>query len=166
MKPFLPNLFFVTFVCVLLCGCSSGSPQKIDDKLLNHFSSKDRTILEEVNPDLVSMQYLVKHASDYATDITSDRNDYFVVVKGTVTKLETEEYDDDDILDKMDPEMADLLRGKVKTDIYLDECDIPLSDTDSEYNIEVGNEYYFYVMVSENFNGDYRYTLFNCFDFN
>lgn len=165
MKSFLPKLFFVTFVCVLLCGCSSGSPQKIDDKLLNHFSSKERTILEEVNPDLVSMQYLVKHASDYATDITSDQNDYFVVVKGTVSALETEEYDDE-LLDKMDPDMADLLRGKAKTDIYLDECDTPLCDTYSEYDLEVGNEYYFYVYVSESLNNNYRYTLFKCFDFN
>ena len=165
MKPFLPKLFFVTIFCVLLCGCSSGSPEKIDDDLLNHFSSKERSILKEANPDLVTMHYLVDHSSDYATDIDSERNDFFVVVKGTVTKLETEEYDDD-ILDKMDPEMADLLRGKTSTDIYLDKCDIPLNDSDSEYSIKVGKEYYFYVTVSEKSNGDYRYTLFNCFDFN
>lgn len=151
--------------CVLLTGCSSNdAAQKIDEKLMNHFPSNEQALLEEVNPDLITMEYLINHSSDYATDLSSDRNDFFVVVHGTVANIETEEYDDE-ILDRMDPEIADLLRGKTKTEIFFNDCSTPLTDSDSDFDVEIGNEYYFFVYVQEDSSG-YRYTPFACYDFN
>ena len=162
----LRNLKIILMVITLIligAGCGSSSVQKIDDKLLNHFSTDQQAILKEANPDLVTMEYLVAHASDYATTLTSDRNDFFVVVHGTVTNLKKEEYDDA-ILDGMDPEMANLLRGKTGVDIYLDNCSTALTDADNEYNVEINKEYYFFVLVKDGASG-YRYTPFACFNF-
>lgn len=152
---------------LLLVGCSSNSETalKVDDTLLNRFSRSEQRLIKEVNPDVVTMQYLVDHAEDYATSLESDRNDFFVIVHGTVTKLETIEYNDDDILDQMDSNVADLLRGTTNTDFYLDNCSVAMMDSDSEYNLKTGNEYYFYVYVSDGATG-YRYIPFKCFDFN
>lgn len=161
----MKKVIIILLCCILLSGCgSSSSAEKIDEKLMNHFSSDDQAILNEANPDLVTMEYLVNHSSDYASNLSSDRNDFFVVVHGTVTSIETEEYDDS-ILDKMDPDMADLLRGKTGAEIFLDDCSTSLSDPDSEYDVKVGNEYYFFVSVKEGTSG-YRYTPFACYDFN
>lgn len=153
----------IPLLCILLVGCSSSEkPQKIDATLMNHFPSTERTVLNEINPDVVTMQYLIDHSSDYATKLGSDRNDFFVIVHDIVEKIETEEYDDD-ILDRMDPEMADLLRGKTETNIFFPNCSIPLSF--SEEDFKVGNEYYFYVTVIDGSTG-YRYIPFKYFDFN
>lgn len=160
----MKKTIIILICCILLTGCStSSSAKKIDAKLMNHFPTDEQSILNEANPDLVTMEYLVDHSSDYATTLTSNRNDFFVVVHGTVTNIETEKYDDS-ILDKMDPTIADLLRGKVKTEIYLDDCSTPLSDPDSEYDVEIGKEYYFFVYVKEDISG-YSYTPFSCYNF-
>ena len=162
----MKKLLLALLCCTLLstsCSSSTSSAKKIDDTLLNHFSSDNQALLKEANPDLVTMDYLVDHAVDYSTSLSSDRNDFFVVVHGTVTNIETEKYDDS-ILDNMDPEMADLLRGKTKVAIYLDNCSTSLDDSDNEYNVELNKEYYFFVYVTDGSDG-YRYTPFSCFNF-
>lgn len=158
---------FALILCsLLLVGCSTNTETtaKVDDTLLNHFSKSEQRVIEEVNPDVITMQYLVNHAEDYATSLDTDRNDFFVIVHGTVTKLETVEYDDA-ILEQMDADTADLLRGKTSVNFYLDNCSTAMIDSDSKYNLKTDKEYYFYVKVSESATG-YRYIPFKCFNFN
>lgn len=163
MKKKLILLLLTAILLLFGCGSSTSSAQKISDTLLNHFPSDEQLLLKEANPDLVTMEYLVEHSSDYSTNLSSDRNDFFVVVHGTVTSIETEEYDED-ILDKMDPDIASSLRGKTNVDIFLDDCLTALSDPINAYNVEKDKEYYFFVYVKEN-SSNYSYTPFSCYTF-
>ena len=49
----------------------------------------------------------------------------------------------------MNPEIADLLRGKTKTEIFFNDCSTPLTDSDSDFDVKIGNEYYFFVYVQK-----------------
>ncbi len=160
------QIILILLCSLLFVGCKSDveSASKVDDTLMNHFTKSEQALIKEINPDVVTMQYLVDHSEDYAVSLDSDRNDFFVIVRGTVTKLENVTYDDE-ILNKMDPDIASLLRDKTSVDFYLDDCPISMSDTDSNFGLELDNEYYFYTHVTEGATG-YRYTPFKCFKFN
>lgn len=159
----MKKIVVMLLLCVSLCGCGS-SASKVDDALMNHFSSDYRELLKEANPDVVSMEYLVKHASDYACDITSERNDFFVVLCGCVSNVEAVEYDED-ILSGMDEDVAALLRESNSLDVYLDDSAESISVDAELYDIEVGREYYFFVHVRESVSG-YSFSAFDVFDFN
>lgn len=157
-KRFLVVLSTITF----LSGCGS-SAAKVDDSLMNHFSSDYRILLTEANPDVVSMEYLVEHASDYACDYDSDRNDFFVVLHGSVTDMNIVEYDEE-ILSRMSEDIADTLRNSVRAELYLDDCDVCLDIDLGLHDVEIGSTYYFFVSVREMDSG-YSFSAYEVFDF-
>ena len=158
----LRRLLIILSISAFLSGCGS-SAAKVDDSLMNHFSSDYRAMLAEVNPDVVSMEYLVEHASDYACDNDSDRNDFFVILRGCVSDLKIIEYDEE-ILSKMDEDMADTLRNSTRAELYFDGCEECVDIDLNLHDVEVGGTYYFFVSVRERSSG-YSFSAFEVFDF-
>lgn len=161
----MKRLSIIIILSLLLTGCSSTNVRKIDDKLLNHFSSSDQALLQEVNPDVVTMEYLVKHSKDYACELDTDRNDFFVLMHGTITDISIRSYDEEEVRALLPADMADTLLASTVADVYIDGCADSIRVDIDEFPVETGAEYYFFVHVSESFEG-YSYNAFQVFDFN
>lgn len=169
----MKRLIIVLMLIASLTGCGKGNETetatKIDDKLMNHFSMSDQLFFKDTNPDVVSMSYLIKNARDYVTEIGTGRNDFFVLVKGTVTGIEVTDYSKEDLSFMENQDVAAFLKDVISYDIYIDNAEEPLSDNiktgDKEPSIEENKEYYFMVSVSE-LTGDYSFSVLEIYNFN
>ena len=154
----------------LLVGCNKiADVAKLDDKQMNMFPSSVKVILEDANPDIVSMDYLEEHAKDYAIEFETDRNDYFVILKGTVTDVNIIDYSKEDlsILDNEDKET--LLKDIISYEYYIDESKSYINTSinigEKEPDIDDGKEYYFFIIVNE-IGNDYVYNIVDYFNLN
>jgi hypothetical protein len=163
-------LILTILSCVLLVSCgTTNKSNKIDEELLNKFPSDTQELLKDVNPDLIDIKYLIDNSEKYKTELDSDRNDFFVVVKGDVTEIDKTDYSGEDLSIMENKEAAELLKNTISYDIHLDNNSIPLSDNillgEPEPKIETGKEYYFFIHVSKIVD-DYNYSIIDCFNLN
>lgn len=159
-------------IAFALTGCLQATQPtsfRIDDELMNMFPTDTQYFLKDVNPDVVSMEYLIENYEKYKTEIGSDRNDFFVIVKGTITDIKITNYSKEDLTIMENKEMAKLLENVISYDFYLDNCDLPLGENilsgDPEPTLEIDKEYYFFVTVSE-LADEPSFSVIEIFNFN
>lgn len=163
-------LIITILSCVLLAGCGTNNKSnKIDEELLNKFPSDTQEVLKDVNPDLIDINYLVDNSEKYKTELASDRNNFFVVVKGTVTDINKTDYSSEDLSIMENKDAAELLKNTISYDIYLDKVKVPLSENiqtgEVEPDIKQGKEYYFFIYVTKIVD-DYNYSIIDYFNLN
>lgn len=167
MKKVIINIILF---CLLLIGCRSKEKSyKIDENLLNKFPSSIQGVIKEVNPDIVTMKYLINNSDKYKTELGSDRNDFFVIVKGTVTDIKKTNYSNEDLSILKNEDMASLLKNTISYSYSIDKNNTPLEDSitigEQEPNIDTDKEYYFFVTVNK-YGNEYSYNIIDYFNLN
>lgn len=156
--------FITIFICtIILTGCSA-KPERLDDKALNCFSYDSKILVQSVNPDLVTMDYLIKHPDDYVTPIDTTDDDFFVVVKGKVTSIKVTDYSKEDLSIMDNKEAAELLSSQIGYEYNIDDSTDFLSNYD-DIGITEDKEYYFMVCVRE-IGNSYSFLVLDAFEAN
>jgi hypothetical protein len=134
-------------VCmVLLISCSKEQAvQKASQELISLFPYGIQTLVS-TDTDVVSMEYLVKHAEDYKSELFEEK---FVIVKGKITDIDVTDYSKEDLSIMENKEAAELLSDVVSYDYYIDDITEPLTNNSDYLDIDESKEYYFIVKVSQ-----------------
>lgn len=163
----MKKIIILVLSAIILTSCNKKETvEKFDTTTLKQFDWETRVFIEDMDPDIVSMSYLVKNADKYLSDVFAAQYKY-VFVKGTVTDIKITDYSKEDLSIMNKPEMEEVLSQTISYDIYLDNIEEPLSDNISigepEPDIEIGKEYYFMVNVSE-LVGKYSFNVLEIYD--
>lgn len=166
------NKFFLLLALssiYLLNGCSSV--EKINQDELESFPSEIQDVILATNPDVVSIEYLLKNSDDYVLDIKEVSIEKyltnFVIVTGRIAKIEEiiySEEENDFLLDKYkdNEEMLNVIFNYKRYNVYIDESKLPIEysvPAENELDIKENFEYYFITKVSSYYEGSYNYNL-------
>lgn len=160
-------LFCFLFISLLLTGCIGAAEAKPLKAvaIIDHFPEENHALIREVNPDIVDIHYLSDHVEQYATHLGTESEDFFVIVKGKVDEIKVEDFQKDatNMHSELPDDIKDYLAESVFRKIYLDNSTIPLMDTYEKgrenFQLEVEQEYYFFVTIYNAFSGDYDYQI-------
>ena len=156
------SIVLLVILVSILSSCNSGSKSKLDPNSISTFDLSTQRLIEQIDPDLVDINFFVSHKTYYITDFNNDY--FFVVVKGKITKHDEENLND---LLKEFKEIGGsskygeiLLKDSIGHDIYVDNSSTPLTKTtkiNDDLKISVGKEYYFFVTVAKATTGEEIY---------
>lgn len=140
---------------VLAVGCTSV--EKPSQRMLDSMSPKNRAVIEELNPDVVSIAYLKNHVRKYEKKYGEEGYFCAAIVKGIVTDVEEYELPEE-LIEQLKQEEADLYESTgVESHyseipfyyVYLDNDETPLKLHLDQYPPIIGMRYYFIVSVEE-----------------
>ncbi len=150
----------VALCVILLTACSkTDTVSKINDDLMKSFPVDVQLYLKDLDPDIVSMEYLLNNPEDYVSKLGENK---FVLVKGNVTDITVIDYSKEDLSIMENQEMADLLKDVVVYDYYIDDTKTPLSDNLGNTDVRIDKEYYFLVSVRDQI-GEYTYSVIDIY---
>lgn len=69
-------IIYCLFLLFLTSCSKKESAVKVDEVLLNKFPNSVKSIIQDSNPDVVTINYLTNNAEAYATSIDTQRNDF------------------------------------------------------------------------------------------
>lgn len=140
------TLAIISVCMVLLISCSKEqSVQKASQEVISLFPYGIQTLVD-TETDIVSMEYLVKHAEEYKSELIEEN---FVIVKGEITDIDVTDYSKEDLSIMGNKEAAELLSDVVSYDYYIDDITDPLTNNSDYLEIDENKEYYFIVKVSQ-----------------
>lgn len=163
----MKKIIILILFAIILTSCNKKETvEKFDTATLKQFDWETRVFIEDMDPDIVSMDYLVKNADKYLSDVFAAQYKY-VFVKGTVTDIKITDYSKEDLSIMSNQEVAEFLSQRISYDIFLDGVEESLSENiiigEPEPDIEIGKEYYFMVSVSE-LVGRYSFSILEIYD--
>ena len=163
-------IYLIIVMSLFLVSCNkSEKAVKIDDELLNKFPRDAQAILKNANPDLVTIDYLVENADNYAVEFDTDRNDFFVVLKGTVTEITTTDYSKEDLSILENDDAIEIMKNTLYFDYRIDDSETTIGKSisigEDEPKIKLEKEYYFFIIVTEIVD-KYNFSIVNYFNLN
>lgn len=157
------KILTLLFVCmVFLTACNKEqSVQKASQEVISLFPFGIHSLVD-TETDIVSMEYLVKHAEDYKSELSEEN---FVIVKGKITDIDVTDYSKEDLSIMENKEAAELLSNVVSYDFYIDNSTEPLTNNSDYLDLEENKVYYFVVKVSE-IASSYSYLIIEAVEIN